>query len=78
MELQEKKLLSSTIRFGESLKDSSAFSLNDIKQIDEDSQVHRENWDNLKDEMDWRIKRYEIFLLIYMMGRKFRCYFMYL
>jgi predicted nuclease with TOPRIM domain len=57
MELQEKKQLTSVIRFGDDLKGHSTLSAEDRRQIQEDIETLRENWENLTEKINWKIKR---------------------
>jgi predicted nuclease with TOPRIM domain len=57
MELQEKKQLTSVVRFGDDLKGHSTLSAEDRKQIQEDIETLRENWENLTEKINWKIKR---------------------
>lgn len=57
MELQEKKHLTSVIRFGDDLKTHSTLSPEDRRQIQEDIETLKENWENLREKINWKIKR---------------------
>ena len=57
MELQEKKQLSSVIRFGDDLKAHSTLSAEDRRQIQGDIETLKENWENLTEKINWKIKR---------------------
>ena len=58
MELQEKKQLVSVIRFGDDLKTHSTLQHGDQKQVQEDVETLKENWENLREKINWKIKRY--------------------
>ena len=57
MELQEKKQLPAVIRFGEDLKTNATLSNEDRKMIQEDIESLKSNWENLREKIDWKIKR---------------------
>ncbi|XP_028414134.1 dystrophin-like isoform X2 [Dendronephthya gigantea] len=57
MELQEKKQLASVVRFGDDLKTHSTLSPEDRHQIQEDIETLRENWENMSEKINWKIKR---------------------
>ncbi len=57
MELQGKKQLASVIRFGDDLKTHSTLSTEDRKQIQGDTETLKENWENLTEKINWKIKR---------------------
>ena len=57
MELQEKKQLPGVIRFGEDLKTHVTLSNEDRKMIQEDIESLKGNWENLREKIDWKIKR---------------------
>ena len=60
MELQGKKQLASVIRFGDDLKTHSTLSTEDRKQIQGDTETLKENWENLTEKINWKIKRWII------------------
>lgn len=57
LELQEKKLLTSVIRFGDDLKTHVTLSAEDRRKIQEDIETLKENWENLREKINWKIKR---------------------
>lgn len=57
MELEEKKRLTGVIRFGDDLKTHATLSDEDRRRIQEDVETLKSNWENMRETMQWKIKR---------------------